>query len=135
MKANELRVGNWVVIPTYTTPHEVQSIRWDGIGEGVDKAGDLCCEYDWVDIEPIPLTEEWLKRFGFWQTAPSIFESNKFNNHEWLELDRDDGFNVFYRQNNLGAGEDVVLLGNPLKHVHQLQNLYFALTGDELQCK
>ena len=65
------------------------------------------CNY----IEPIPLTEEWLLRFGL-NRQISVFE---------IFGDNKRGFHI-----DLG-GEWLFL-----KHVHQLQNLYFALTGTHL---
>lgn len=104
MKANELRIGNWVfngrnirVIPT--------QIEW--FSEGV------------YDLLPIPLTEEWLLKFGFEQNKLSA----KHNSFIWYE-------------NHIGIkGLLGVVKPYECKHVHQLQNLYFALTGEELKLK
>lgn len=61
MKANELRIGNFI-------KHE-EIIQVQGInnGEGID---DWYIQYSnnfipIEDIEPVPLTEEWLIKFGF----------------------------------------------------------------------
>ena len=65
----------------------------------------------------IPLTEEWLLKFGFlkYKGDNKVFWLNDFefkNDLKW----------IFWRGN---------ILKN-IKHVHQLQNLYFALTNKEL---
>ena len=71
-------------------------------------------------LHPIPLTEEWLLKFGF----------------EKLE-GWDDTF--FFQLNNVQitdynvSGYDYDSFN--IRHVHQLQNLYFALTGEELKLK
>ena len=76
--------------------------------------------------QPIPLTEEWLLRFGF-----QIYEHDK---DEYYIYDTDHlvslykGINGGY-QRRINDYDD----GIELNHVHQLQNLYFALTGEELK--
>jgi hypothetical protein len=70
-------------------------------------------------IEPIPLTEEWLRRFGF---ANGEKENFDFTRNMQLRIL---GYEADY--NGLWIGE--------IEYVHQLQNLYFALTGAELQFK
>lgn len=69
-------------------------------------------------IRPIPLTEEWLKKFGF----------KKFKNYnDWSK----GGFILHGRKRGF-----VLRKSAPdVKSVHQLQNLYFALTGEELKTK
>lgn len=65
--------------------------------------------------EPIPLTEEWFYKFGF----------SKSN--VWFEKNGIELFNIadLYFRAKYPIKADV-------KFVHQLQNLYFALTGEEL---
>ena len=79
------------------------------------------------DFRPILLTEEWLLKFDFLRHhldysngviyIKNVPENNEF---EW---------GVF--PNELGSG---IQIKNriKLKYVHQLQNLHFALTGEEL---
>jgi len=68
------------------------------------------------EIYPIPLTEEWLLKFGFLKTNGYGFKM--FGN--WLQKEDD----VYWYNVNGNFVE--------IKHVHQLQNLYFALTKKEL---
>ena len=79
-------------------------------------------ENDMAHYKPIPLTEEWLLKFGF-----ENYDSLKFSINDLLVVDLHDftfGVNRF----------DVCWLDNKNTiHVHQLQNLYFALTGKELE--
>ena len=97
MKANELRIGNWVHYNAF-----------DGV----------VCSSDIFDIDkgtikakPIPLTEEWLKRFN-WNPPKDIGVS----------------FSLTTDEIHFVAGNYY----KKIEHVHQLQNLYFALTGEEL---
>ena len=74
------------------------------------------------DYQPILLTKEWLLRFGF------KFHKNMFHYKIHFRIgfkkSFNKGFDLFIDDN---------LLGNEIQYVHQLQNLYFALTGFELQ--
>ena len=81
-------------------------------------------------IKPIPLTEEWLLKFGW--GADSDFDNTYINNvglkNEVMFYDTDN--KVFL----IETERDTIELSH-IKHVHQLQNLYFALTGEELTIK
>jgi len=75
-------------------------------------------------INPIPLTEEWLYDFDF---------VNK--GYEWIKID-DDDFS-FICEGDIEDGirftdGECVKFGTPCIYVHQLQNLYRALTSEEL---
>ena len=128
MKATELRLGNWVI-------------------------GDAKIEYqleiddfaDWYNdhnshtygdfVHPIPLTEEWLMKFEFEKhptkdyyyhdcgeyvirVVINAFSGTIDNDSSWF-ISIETGF----------ASQPVTLFR---KYVHQLQNLYHALTGEEL---
>jgi hypothetical protein len=78
---------------------------------------------DWDNIEPILLTEEWLVKFGFnkesngWKTI-SICEEISIGWEYWA------GVTISVN------GESFML--NHIRCIHHLQNLYFALTNQEL---
>jgi hypothetical protein len=113
MKATELRIGNWVQFKYTETP--VRITLGDFVREYKDEHLD--------DYEPIPLTEEWLVKFGF-EKDDGIWEHKELM---WsCEISGDDDSFNFKR-----LGLDIPCIG--IFYVHQLQNLYFALTGQELQ--
>lgn len=77
------------------------------------------CNGGYVDqAEPEPLTEEWLFKFGF----------KKVYHYYYLNNARHMGFNEEYGFFNVT--NDI-----QIEYVHQLQNLYFAITGEELTIK
>lgn len=76
-----------------------------------------------IDIKPIPLTEEWLVRFGFKLYGEKEYHGNGL----YPILVWDNGF--WLDDNETGTIND-----NPILYVHQLQNIHFALTGRELTC-
>lgn len=112
MNARELRIGNFV---------ETNGILWE-VG-----THDFGLVYR-PDFEPIELTEEWLNKFGF----KKLDENKKFSTFEIQSTYFD--LQVYLPGNYFGvvAGRDEIALNYNLKYVHQLQNLYFALTGEEL---
>ncbi len=73
-----------------------------------------------ISLEPIPLTEEWLERFGF------TFDTVCYYKDEFLIGAFKDG----YAWLRFGTLDRECL---ELTYVHQLQNLYSALTGTELE--
>jgi hypothetical protein len=77
-------------------------------------------------FEPILLTKEWLLKLGFTKESEisEYFDGDYRYACEYV-LDYKNDVLVF--NNNMGS------IYNHVKYVHQLQNLYFALTGEELE--
>jgi hypothetical protein len=126
IQANELRIGNYVNVPREDqSPFRIDA--FESLSEKFIKVAMVHPEHGenfhpltWYgeDLQPIPLTEEWLLKLGFlkYKGDNKDFWLNDFefaNDLKW----------IFWRGN---------ILEN-IKHVHQLQNLYFALTNKELQ--
>jgi hypothetical protein len=122
MKSNELRIGNWI---TWKSTGKIEMV------EKVDVYGLHVCVND-VNIEdalPIPLTEEWLIRFGFEADHNDYFFECE---EHGVELE------ASWSSRNQKTGESYgwhISEYKHVKHIHQLQNLYFALTGEELETK
>lgn len=86
----------------------------------------------------IPLTEEWLVKFeakrgiAFYWNIDKVKSLEIAINNDTAEIQ----WYVYFR--NKGekiTQDDFVLLRKDLKYVHQLQNLYYALTSHELKTK
>ena len=124
MEANELRLNNWV----NHCNKEVQITIHDLF--------DIAVFEDDV-FTPIPLTEEILLKFGFEKTddyGDIIYyePKDRGNRNYYICFDHEDisfGLNVFGNCTNLLHDD------SNLQFLHQLQNLYFALTGEELILK
>jgi hypothetical protein len=119
MEAKELRIGNYVQYPNLKRPIKVSIIDTT---ETVTK----------TKAQPIPLTEEWLLNFGFeWEDVESKTngETDKMLFKNILLMKR--------HQDTLWVACPYGYLISPHRtlYVHQLQNLYFALTGEELTIK
>ena len=127
MKTNELRIGNWVKT-NYEGILETININSEGF-EYIDcrkPTFKAIGRYPIDSIEPIHITEEWLLKFGF--------ETSAWDNHSTYRkmIGNNDYTIVFDEYSNTMIGDIMI---KEIKYVHQLQNLYFALTGEELSVK
>lgn len=123
MESKELRIGNYISV--YGEFKNVESIGYYGIGFNGGFA-----KYKLPNLEPIPLTEELLLKCGF-EDCNSYKDYRLYlppHQEAYLELSIRNGIVCGF-----GISEDPMLLD--LEYVHQLQNIYFALTGQELEIK
>ena len=106
MRAKALRIGNLIQKNGkihYTNNSTIRDIFHLSIND--------------TDIfEPIPITEEWLLKCGFVKDEYEMFVFNR---------------KVIYKKNDNTF--HFYTCDIEIKHIHQLQNLYFALTGEELE--
>ena len=117
MNAKELRIGNWVNVGE-SKPFQVTGIFKEYIWALVSET-----DFPLKDVKPIPLTTEWLERFGLKQSG--------YNDEDKAIYQiRDHG--VWILQNIVTKKFSIDQYEIEIKYVHQLQNLYFALTGEEL---
>ena len=140
MKASELRLGNYVLISNHDTLVKVPSTPEKV--SGIISESEL--EFEWrypgktnfrvslTHCSGISLSDEWLEKFGF-----SIMWDPKCNyravlgNFELCCGDARECYSFITLRNYHGDNEIKV----ELLYVHQLQNLYFFLTGNELEIK
>lgn len=116
IQANELRIGNLVYADTGLLSTEIHELLTEDMIDLFNgKLNDL--------IKPVPLTEQILLKCGFEKL-----------NKRWLlmeyfvkglfRINYDKGqFFIFWNLNNI----------TEIKYLHQLQNLYSDLTGEELK--
>ena len=152
MKARELRIGNLVTDEFYDhfkTVHKVESINEKGINLEVTDDGDWPevashwiepeCSFD--KLRGIPLTEEWLLKFGFF-LKEEIDDEHFFNGALFQDRNSDEfvihhGEEYHYIRDISASSFDgsTEYRTTKIQYIHQLQNLYFALTGEELTIK
>ena len=117
--SNEVRIGNlvnyndgeygfddYVVI---IEPHEIHTYRT--IAERIKNA----------ELNPIPITPEWLERLGLKGHSfdfSKVFTISYYDDMVHIEQYSEGPFDLPH-----------------IKYIHQLQNLYHALTGQELTVK
>ena len=107
MDVREFRIGNKVDL--YGSIATIEPVDFSGIGIAIKKG------------KPIPLTEEWLLKLGF-------FEDNTYLNIG--EVRYYIGEFGTYLDEQVWWNEEII--SDHIKYVHQLQNLYHALTNEEL---
>ena len=111
MKARELRIGNY-----YNQFGNIHQANGTVISQlEIAPKDQLWCK-------PIPLTEEWLLRFGFEKNKKGRFKVLK---HSAVPILFNDDFNGW-------TCDGINFSINHTLYVHQLQNLIHALTGEEL---
>jgi hypothetical protein len=127
LEAKDLRIGN--LVEYFGKIRKIDGIKAMSIGGyaveiiETDIHGRSISEYsplESLNLNPIPLTEEWLVRFGFEKSA---FNENVYSNKSIILDKRKLGW--------LLCDNSIDNLKH-IEHVHQLQNLYFALTQEEL---
>lgn len=118
IQANEIRIGNYIAdIWTPNGLFKVTELRKDKIFYG------NCFKAKYDDIRPIPLTEDILIKAGFLQfdshceDAKGVYE---YYNYKYDIYDQILFVEEWRRVAKIG-------------YLHQLQNLIFALTGEEIK--
>lgn len=135
MKESDLRIGNYVYYEH--TTHIVDGIYENKVYSWWVKDREPVIEYEMKDVggamvknpyrdavnryEPIPLTEEWLIKLGFEKNITT----DLYPTFSYDILNVNDG--IIYVLNYGFVSH--------IKYAHQLQNLYFTLTGEELKLK
>jgi hypothetical protein len=123
MRSTELRLGNlvWRVHAPYGTEHS----RWTEVVDRLETLRDMLTLPSSY-AEAIDISSDWLVKFGF-----EVEDTSSFS------LGYEMPFKV-YRKGQLTYNSlqatwwyHGVLEKQP-KYIHELQNLYFALTGEEL---
>ena len=139
IQATELRIGNFIGMNLEEYPNnfftalevgETMKV-YDGLitleGATIKRVETSFMYVD--DFEPIPLNEDWLVKFGFLRFRGGY------------QLNEIKDFGIYFKViNERTDGKEIVALvdleskivSKEIHFVHQLQNLYHALTGEEL---
>lgn len=132
MKTNELRLGNLVI-------YRNQIVKTTGLHYGMFECGcpddnNWMCTGRISEVYPIELTEEVLLKIGFEKHDESMniyaFENERavvvyVPNRKLLRIEG--------VENDVLVDRNIRL--NNIKYLHELQNAYYLLTGQELEVK
>lgn len=128
LQSKDLRLGNWVCYDM--SVDDLQYIQL--------KIGDLAnFAIELSELYPIRLTEEWLLKFGF----KPFYDFSKWSielcdiNVLCIDKSVDEDYYSCISVYDTLDDYPVHLMSVAIDYVHQLQNLYFALTGVELELK
>ena len=125
MNANELRIGNWV----YNKKGKILRIDWWGDTNNIYMNRTLAgaairpMTENASDATPIPLTEEWLQKLGLTRTGHNEYDDAIYatDGNVWILQDKDT--KKFYLDQ----------YDREIKYVHQLQNIFLDVDGEELK--
>lgn len=134
MKASDLRIGN--LVKRYLGANEYKPIVLKSISDtgeftyiDQDEKTLYLVRNNFKGLEPIDLTKEWLLKMGF-QFPESEFEGEIIVNKESrFSAIRAKGFY------SVGLAGSFGLFLTKLKYVHEVQNLYHSVFGEELTIK
>lgn len=121
MKANELKLNNWIIYNDDFIQFQVKRIDDGGVGVS-NKNEDTWIELD--QFSGIPLTDEILYKCGAdyvdeYTCIMGIWTFRRSGNQL-----------MFYYDHVVPKSRQITL-----SYLHQLQNLYYVLTGEELEYK
>ena len=123
MEARELRLGNWV---------------YHSSGNIID-VEIINSEIEEDDLQPIPLTEEWLLNFGFEECNEKVtkkekgFDINRKKPYKSIYIRTSIGSQTgFFSVFNYSSCDDEIQFIRKVNFVHDLQNLYWCLYEEEL---
>lgn len=132
MKANELRIGN--LIQANGPVMEVKAITKHDVELYLHGCESDNWDEDLENCTGILLTPEILERCGFWKNKMGEYCIEVYDIATHLEL-MEGKYNFYYpqfTQTPEGSDERTVFF-NRINSLHQLQNLIFALTNEELK--
>lgn len=129
MIASELRIGNLILVNGVPVV-----VGYGIITDLYQKNKGIKNKYlDTLNFAPIPLTEEWFIKLGFHDRSGTLKnrlgygkDINTMIEIAWYKIGDD------VRLQSKGSGWT---FNTKIAYVHQLQNLYYALTGNELTIK
>ncbi len=132
LKVEDLKIGNYIF------DNSGRIVQYHGLTEDWNKAilnyakGSGIYKNNFDEISPIPITEKWLLKLGF---EPDEIYKN-FNSFNLYKLECEG--NIFKLEiqpcNEVSIHIDCTFIRS-LKYIHELQNLYHAITGNELKIK
>lgn len=142
IKASELRIGNWIMLLGVDYQHDNKFPDPEG-NEPIQVTVDVLKEVERseADYGPIPITQELLKKCGF--RKDEGFDFPDLGMQYILDLPvkgecRNEIFFFFSAPGlkDVSFGEYTVNSAhgsNNIYHLHQLQNLFYCITGQELE--
>lgn len=142
IKSTEIRSGNYHEGADISHPRMgICSIKVGGQSfNAITAHGIHLVEDGKMEFKPLILTEEWLQRLGFIKKdekkyVRAIHDYVYVLTRDWRK-EPSYHFGIEYTDSPDPNDDGVVYnFSFEIKYVHQLQNLYFALTGEELIIK
>jgi hypothetical protein len=125
MKSTELRIGNLIYYsqsPESDQPYDVVKTNLNDI-HSLQLKESMDLRY-----APIPLTEQWFEKFGGYKSEIELCSYRLFSvtrDYDFCKVELIDGDFYWWC--------DQIIGDTCITYVHELQNLFFALTRQELE--
>lgn len=128
MKSRDLRIGNWM---KSELGYEMIVVDIDQFGCSLSPKRMSTLNYPTTRAEPIEITPEWLVKFGFtkYEEDGQVYHDLQVGS---LEVSINGGQYALSYDKYQGVEDDKWA---DITYVHQLQNLCYALSGEELKIK
>jgi hypothetical protein len=124
IKPNEIRIGNLVShFSRICDVFEIGEGGWLRINN--DQLNTLASECD-----PVPITEDYLVRAGLKKLGTKISGSTCYCFGNWILSINENGKD-FHLLNKFSSPQSLIYL--TINYVHQFQNIYFTLIGEEVK--
>lgn len=122
MEATELRLNNLLMYEDAIVP----IIGMENNHESILVKIDTHTAIDYRKLKPIALTAEWFSKLGF---------KEAYRSHNRVRFDLPNYCRYDFDMDSNKILEGFLFFGNYIKcnYLHQLQNIYFTLTGEELK--
>lgn len=139
MNARQLRIGNYILDTDAPERKNCMVLRLNGgieypITYTYDDSAFEASPIKGKSIHGIKITDHWLRCFGFVKHDDAIYHHKKANLVYDIE-EQDIFITGKYFDSQHGDTEDAFPLHAEIIEVHQLQNIFQALTGSELTFK
>lgn len=142
MKACDLKIGNLLSyegnVRMVDTIHGDNTVRF----KDKEKGSIGCFSLNYRGIQPIPLNENWLRNFGFAFFDYEFYDQESDDEGDYLcksfklpikkfeyRIDLDEDGVCWF---GIKWGQDEEVLITRIRYVHELQNLYHSVQGEEL---
>lgn len=126
LNPKELRIGNMLLYNGVVDRITCIDLDLDDEGVPLVSFGDSNpVELNYGKVAPIPITRSILDLLGFEERFHGAYFAHKNYDNEFEIAQYDTGYRFSVNQNEHE-------IGNVFYYVHRLQNLFFAITGKEL---
>lgn len=138
MKANELRIGNLIM---YTNEKDLnRALRGTVLCVDIDTLMYVENNSRADFYEPIPITPEILEKCGFWYKPGGISGADMWQGMGFWYRVKELPNQEFLLRGDFSRKKPIALklvgwFNSNIEYIHQLQNLYFSMTGEELEVK
>lgn len=124
MRPKDIRLGNYI----QWDDDSKEIIQVESIERGEEETKNMYfVNGGWIeDFLPVPISEDWLIKFGFTKDKTD----NYFYGHPTYKT-----FYPIYKRGESFGFNGLGLSVKEFKYIHQLQNLYYSLTSEELTIK